>query len=66
MKSKNFLGMLCAYKKDIEKVGGFKKNQTSWGEEDLDFAIKVFTNVDLKLIRYFYLSTQFISQWRFG
>ena len=44
--------MMCAYKKDILDIGGFNKNQKTWGGEDLKFAKGVARNKDLKLIRY--------------
>ena len=44
--------MICAYKEDIEKSGGFDKSQKTWGGEDKEFAYHVLNNRSLKLIRY--------------
>ena len=43
--------MICAYKNDIEKIGGFNKELKTWGEEDLKFAWHLAKNKDYKMIR---------------
>ena len=45
-------GMMCIYKKDIAEIGGFNKDQKTWGGEDLKFVKSVARNKDMKIIRY--------------
>ncbi|XP_066984872.1 chondroitin sulfate N-acetylgalactosaminyltransferase 1-like [Macrobrachium rosenbergii] len=44
-------GMVCVYKEDFLKIGGFDKDRTGWGGEDLAFVRRTINARDYKIIR---------------
>ncbi|XP_068245200.1 chondroitin sulfate N-acetylgalactosaminyltransferase 1-like isoform X2 [Palaemon carinicauda] len=44
-------GMVCIYKDDFNKIGGYDKDRTGWGGEDLAFVRKTIKAGDYKIVR---------------